>query len=106
MISSATRANQRSKILELLIAARGGWVSLLEIKECGAQYNARIFELRRLGFGIENRVSGVDGVRKSWFRLKSIPTSVNASQAKSATPAKETSFPEFGDLTKEMGYPD
>jgi|ERR1035438_10069137 hypothetical protein len=101
MIPNATRANQCSKILGLLIAAHGSWVSLLDIKECGAQYNARIYELRRLGFGIENRISEVDGVRKSWFRLKSIPTSVNASQAKSAPPAKESSFPQFGDLAPE-----
>jgi hypothetical protein len=106
MISNTTRANQRSKILGLLIDAHGGWISLPEIADCAVQYNARIYELRRLGFGIENRISEVDGVRKSWFRLKSIPTSVNASQAKSATPAKETSFPQFGDLAPRSGYPD
>jgi hypothetical protein len=103
MISSATRANQCSKILGLLIAARGSSVSLLDIKECGAQYNARIYELRRKGFGIENRISEVDGVRRSWFRLTSSP--VNESQSKSAPPAKEISFPQFGVLAKETEYP-
>lgn len=37
-----SRANQRSRILELLIAARGEWVPLPNIMECAAQYNARI----------------------------------------------------------------
>jgi hypothetical protein len=106
MISSATRANQCSKILGLLIAARGSWVSLLDIKECGAQYNARIYELRRLGFGIENRIGETDGVRRSWFRLTSTPSPVNESQSNSAAPAKEISFPQFGDLAPRSGYPD
>jgi hypothetical protein len=47
---------QRSKILALLVQARGAWVPLPDILALGiAQYNARIFELRRLGFAVENR---------------------------------------------------
>jgi hypothetical protein len=60
---------QRSRILGLLVEARGGWVPLPEIIKCAAQYNARIFELRRLGFKIENRTEEIDGARHSWFRL-------------------------------------
>lgn len=67
---------QRARILRLLIDARGAWVPLPEIMACAAQYNARILELRRLGFDIENRTEIVDGVRHSWFRLR----------AKSASP--------------------
>src|SRR4051794_1515634 len=60
---------QRDKILALLVQARGAWVPLPQITECAAQYNARIFELRRLGFAIHNRTEFQDGVRHSWFRL-------------------------------------
>jgi hypothetical protein len=60
---------QRAAILRLLIDARGNWVPLPEIMACAAQYNSRVFELRRLGFNIENRTECIDGVRHSWFRL-------------------------------------
>ena len=60
---------QRGEILALLVKARGEWVGLPEIMQCAAQYNARVFELRRLGFKIENRTETVEGERHSWFRL-------------------------------------
>jgi hypothetical protein len=60
---------QRAEILALLVKARGEWVPLPEIMACAAQYNARLFELRRLGFKIENRTETVKGQRHSFFRL-------------------------------------
>ena len=61
-------------VLSLLICARGSWVPLPEILKLGvAQYNARILELRRLGFTIENRTERVNGARHSWFRLLNSP---------------------------------
>jgi len=66
-------STQRSRILGLLVSARGEWVPSPEIAACAQQYNARLFELRRLTFQIENRTKEIDGVRQSWFRL--IPTS-------------------------------
>jgi hypothetical protein len=48
-------------------------VPLPQIADCAAQYNARIFELRRLGFRITNRTKEIDGVRHSWFRLVRSP---------------------------------
>lgn len=60
---------QRDRILGLLVSARGGWVPLPEIAACAMQYGARIFELRGLGFKIENKVSDIGGVKHSWFRL-------------------------------------
>jgi hypothetical protein len=87
--------NQRSRILALLIAAHGGWVSLPEILQLGiAQYNSRLFELRRLGFCIENRCSQ----HKSFFRL------VQASPAPIAAARPAESL--FGDLGPEGSYPD
>src|SRR5258708_6493321 len=67
---------QRGRILGLLIDARGEWVPLPEILACAAQYNARVWELRRAGYVIENRVErGADGICRSWFRLASEPES-------------------------------
>jgi hypothetical protein len=52
--------------LSLLLRARGSWVPLPQILTLGiAQYNARVFELRRLGFRIANKREG----KRSWFRL-------------------------------------
>ncbi len=68
------RKTQSAAILRLLIDAHGSWVPLPEILKLGiAQYNARILELRRLGFTIENKTQGVNGARHSWFRLLNSP---------------------------------
>lgn len=81
------RTTQRGHILKLLMAARGGWVALPEIAACAAQYNARIFELRRLGFSIENRRERVKGELHTWFRLaptpppKPVPPALAAAQS-------------------------
>jgi hypothetical protein len=64
---------QCAAILRALLAARGAWVPLPEIMACAAQYNARVFDLRRMGLNIENRTECVDGVRHSWFRLVNSP---------------------------------
>jgi hypothetical protein len=65
---------QRSRILRLFIEARGEWVPLPDILTLGiAQYGARILELRRTGFSIENRTERRDGTRHSWFRLIASP---------------------------------
>jgi hypothetical protein len=67
--------SQREKLLRLL--QEGGWVDLPRILELGiAQYNARIWELRRelepKGYRIESRVVHSNGRVRSWFRL--LPT--------------------------------
>ncbi len=65
---------QAAALLRLLISARESWVPLPEILKLGlAQYGARIHELRRLGFAIENRTERVNGARHSWFRLVNRP---------------------------------
>ncbi len=62
---------QRARILALLVNARGRWVPLPEILELHiSQFGARIFELRRTGFQIENKIERDDsGVVHSWYRL-------------------------------------
>jgi hypothetical protein len=68
-----SRTTQRAAILAVLLRARGGWVPLPQIMACAAQYNARVHELRRLNFQIENRIETVNGVRRSAFRLDLAP---------------------------------
>ena len=66
----AVRLSEAGRILRLLQERRGEWTPLPEILALGiAQYSARIFELRRAGFGIENRTEHRDGRILSWFRL-------------------------------------
>ena len=89
-MTSGSVKNQRGRILRILIDAHGAWVSLPEILALGiAQYGARILELRRQGFIIENRTEHVDGERHSWFRLvKSLPSVDRATAQK----VEETDF--------------
>ena len=97
-----TRAKQRDQILGLLIAARGDWVPLPKITARAAQYNARIFELRHLGFRIANRTRLVNGTKHSWFRLEPRPTTATGQRPRgSVEPAALGSFPQFGSLVKE-----
>jgi Helix-turn-helix domain len=96
--SSSTRNTQRSRILELLIDARGSWVPLPEILELQiSQYGARILELRRMGFIIENRREG----EQSWFRLVPGPESTLKPKRVEAKPAPDSLF---GDISPEV-YP-
>ena len=91
---------QRGKILALLVAASGGWVPLPEILALGiAQYNARIFELRKRGLNVENRTETIEGVRHSWFRLVDFPASETP---KSQAPKPE---PEWKDRPRLTGLP-
>jgi hypothetical protein len=83
---------QRARILRLLIDARGDWVPLPEIMACAAQYNARILELRRLGFNVENRTERTDGARHSWFRLIALPPAFPSKPEPAKLFASETLF--------------
>jgi hypothetical protein len=93
------RATQRAAILGLLNGAKGDWVSLLEIRNCACQYNSRIFELRRLGYRITNKIREVDRVRRSWFRLEAGPSTPETAGTKAAQIEPSRSL--FGDLAKE-----
>jgi Helix-turn-helix domain len=82
-------STQRSRILALLIAARGGWVSLPEILDLRiSQYNVRLMELRGMGFRIENRR---EAQRKSFFRLVR------------ATPPSDSLFPDMAERHWDLG---
>jgi len=62
---------QQEKILRLLQSRPNEWVSLPEILSLGvAQYNARIYDLRRMGYLIENKlIETIHGQRHTAFRL-------------------------------------
>jgi hypothetical protein len=61
---------QRDRLLDLLKAGRGDWIPLPETLALGiAQYSARIHELRKLGYGIENRKERDGDVLHTYFRL-------------------------------------
>jgi hypothetical protein len=95
---------QRDRLLALLKRHAPHWVPLPEILDLGiAQYSARIFELRRLGHGIESKQEN----SHSWFRLV-----VNDTAGTIAEPerprgtAPEANRTLFGDLQPEPRYPD
>ena len=64
-----THRGQRQTILLRLQRAMGDWVSLRDLWGIAAQYNARIFELRREGYDIQNRTEIRNGQRHSRYRL-------------------------------------
>ena len=66
---ASTGETQRDLILRLLVEADGAKVPLPKVMAIAAQYNARILELRRMGYAIENEVRKVAGKRHSWFWL-------------------------------------
>jgi hypothetical protein len=110
----SSRPTQRGRIFELLIAAKGGWIPLPEIAGCATQYGARILELRRIGFRIENRIEQVDGVRRSWFRLlpPGDPEPERLAKAREwlraargePTATNQGLFPEFGNFAPGSRY--
>ena len=89
--------NQTERILRLLLDARGAWVGLPEIMKCAAQYNARIYSLRRAGCNIENCTQEVNGVKHSWYRLIDPPAATTPS--KTQTPNPEPSWKDGPRLT-------
>jgi hypothetical protein len=74
----ASSRTQCGRILGRLIAAHGAEVPLCEISSLAAQYNARIWSLRKMGFVILNRTEEREGVRHSWFRLVSSPAQASS----------------------------
>lgn len=91
---------QRAAVLRLLVDARGAWIALPEIMACAAQYNARLFELRRLGCHIENRTERDDaGVVHSWYRLVNSPVTPSRQEEIAAADPKSGSKDWFQEKT-------
>jgi len=67
MIKDGTLEGQRRIVLEILIDGRPHLPSELSRYIC--QYNARIYELRRMGFIIDS-VRETDNKKNTWFVLR------------------------------------
>lgn len=67
--ANRTLNGQCAAILDELLVAEGAWVPLPQIMQHAAQYNSRLYTLRKLGHKIENKTEVHDGVRHSWYRL-------------------------------------
>jgi hypothetical protein len=104
----SSRITQRDRLRELLLAAHGGWIPLPQILELKiSQFGARLLELRRLGYRIVNRTENVNGKKCSWYKLEPASTPDRHSEHQNISRAATGgSFPEFGVLGKEAGYPD
>jgi biotin operon repressor len=98
---TSSRGTQCTRILDLLIAARGEWVPLPTIANQAKQYNARIHSLRGQGYRIANRTKLVDGAKHSWYRLEPPSASWPSSEARKAAQPPLNTFPEFGSLARE-----
>ncbi len=94
---------QRARILRLLLDAKGSWVPLPAILDLHiSQFGARIYELRRTGFVIENKTERDDsGVVHSWYRLVSSPTPA----APTVKPEPTKPSPEWNDRPRSTGLP-
>jgi hypothetical protein len=74
-MSDSQKKGQRARILRVLLQSRGREVPAFEPAEIALQYNARIFQLRAMGFDIQSRSETVNGQKRSWFRLAMTPVS-------------------------------
>jgi hypothetical protein len=59
---------QLREMRELFKNRPNEWIPLPELMKIGAQYNARIHELRGEGLHIENKIQVIDDVKHSWYR--------------------------------------
>jgi len=69
-IARGERCSQRQRILDVLLAARGTEVPSVVLSRISLQYNARVKELRELGFRIVSRTERRDGQVYGYFRLE------------------------------------
>lgn len=61
----------QTEVLRSLFNERAGqWIPLPEIMSIAAQYNARIFTLRREGMNILNKTKIVNGIKHSWYKYE------------------------------------
>ena len=63
------RGTQRGRILQLLKENSGCWVPSHQLASIALQYGARIYELRKQGYKIDNKMQEVNGQTRGAFRL-------------------------------------
>jgi hypothetical protein len=64
---------QKAEILGELIGSRGRWIPAYKLASIALQYNARIKELRDIGYVIKNKTERVGRQVHGSFRLVSCP---------------------------------
>jgi hypothetical protein len=104
--ANTPRPRQRDRLLALLKSRAPDWIPLRQILAvAGAQYGARIYELRRLGHRVESKSGG------GWFRLIfRPPADLNAAPLPTvpcSVSDENRLFPDDAPLGHpEMEYPD
>jgi len=88
---SHNTVTQSSRILRLLCSAYPSWTPSAALANISLQYSARILELRRAGWQIENRVEVVNGVRHGSFRLAKPLERPNPNRGVEVTPDRPSS---------------
>ncbi len=63
---------QTENIKHLFLDHPNEWIPLPTIMPFSAQYNARIFELRRSGMNIINKTQEVEGIKRSWYMYEQV----------------------------------
>jgi len=101
---TTTDRSQRSRILGLLLSARGSEVPLTRILDLRiSQFGARLSEIRGLGFRIVNRIEITpDGEKRSWYRLVSGPSTPTAAPQPESEPPEQSKL--FGDISPDRSY--
>ena len=64
-----SRTTQRGRILRLLQECSNQWVPSYELAAIALQYGARVYELRKQGYLIENKAQDINGQTHGAFRL-------------------------------------
>jgi hypothetical protein len=116
------RKTQRQRVLDCLLAAHGRPVPSYELAKIALQYNARLKELRALGFMVtSHETTATDGTRHTAFSLDlgfpaEFPTSSRETSLLQNQPRSpmepvgsiggRSADTLFGDLTPLPGYSD
>jgi hypothetical protein len=100
---SRGKVSQRGRVLHLLLSAPE--IELPKILDLRiSQYNARINELRGLGFDVRNRTAHISGVVHSWYSLRFDPPGAPCSgdwfERQTGHP-REPAAPDLGPLFRD-----
>lgn len=109
-MSKNQRRSQADIILSALQAGWPSWVPSLTLSRLSLQYQARVFELRKAGWEIQNRVRTMaDGSKRGEYRLGSKGLGVDRLPRPVITPTAPTQADHcegslFGDITPDRSY--
>ena len=80
------RGTQRSRVLRLLQESSNQWVPSYRLAEIALQYGARVYELRKQGYKIDNKMQDVNGKTYGAFRLVPAASQASLFEAPEARP--------------------